>query len=261
MIDLHNHILPGLDDGAETWEESLEMARMAFEDGITGVVCTPHWSAGVYENSRSAILKSVRLFAEKLHERNIPLELYPGSELRLDPGLIQKIQSREILTLNDNGAHALLELPDIFVAAHMDNFLWQLCSQGITPILAHPERHLLIQRQPERLSCWIRMGALVQVTGASLLGHFGKFTRDVTVQLVEHRMVHIVATDAHGVRRRAPRLAQARHEIVQLAGEEQAHLLTCETPRKILAGASIQPHQPLPISGTTWWKKLVRFWS
>lgn len=261
MIDLHNHILPGLDDGAVDLEESLEMARMAVEDGITGVVCTPHWSAGIYDNSRAEILNSLQLLKKKLHDSNIPLELYPGSELRLNGSLANKIQSRELLTINDRGVHALIELPEIFVAEHIDNFLWQLCSQGITPILAHPERNPWVQRQPQMISVWIQMGALVQVTGASLLGLFGKLTQDFTVQLVKHQMVHIVATDAHAMHQRVPRLARARQAIEELTGAAQAHLMTSETPRRIVAGASIEVHQPLPItSRPNWWKKLRHFW-
>lgn len=257
MIDLHNHMLPGLDDGAADWEECLGMARLAVEDGVLGIVCTPHWIAGVYHNSRSTILECMELCKAKLRDRGIHLDLYPGSELRLDGSLPKKIKSREVLTLNDGGRYVLIELPGLFMAHHVERFLWQLLSQGITPVIGHPERNIHVQQQPEELSRWIKMGALVQVTGASLLGHFGKPARDFTRKLLEHRMVHIVSTDAHDMHDRAPRLSLARRALDEMVGEEDAALLTFVTPRRILQGEPLKPETPLPFGGrSSFWKKL-----
>lgn len=261
MIDLHSHMLPELDDGAANWEESLGMARLAVEDGIRAVVCTPHWSVGVYENSRTVILEKIALFQTKLQAHKIPLEIYPGSELRLDASLPRKIKSREVLTLNDKGLHALIELPGIILSEHVNRFLWELCSHDITPILGHPERNFLLQRQPAKLAAWIEMGVLVQVTGGSLLGQFGRSARDFALKLMQHRMVHIVSTDAHGILRRSPELSAARRLVEQILGEELANRLTYETPKRILHGEAVKAEAPLPLSSRpSGWKSLFSFW-
>ncbi|MDY0041895.1 MAG: CpsB/CapC family capsule biosynthesis tyrosine phosphatase [Desulforhabdus sp.] len=261
MIDLHNHMLPGLDDGAVDWEESLAMARLAVRDGIRGVVCTPHWLRGAYETSRSVVLEKAALLREKLQDRKIPLEIYPGSELRLDTALLNKIKSREILTLNDNGRYALLELPPVVISEHVERFLWELCSQGITPILGHPERNFFLQRQPTKLANWIKRGALVQITGASLLGHFGRSAQEFAQLLIEHHMVHVLATDAHGMQNRPPVLSAAHHLAEQIMGKEYAARLVCETPKCIVQGVPVPTEAPLPLDNrASVWRKLVSFW-
>jgi protein-tyrosine phosphatase len=148
MIDLHNHILPGLDDGADNWPKSIAMARIAYEDGITGIVCTPHWIPGKYENKRADIITVVEEFKKHLVEQEIPLSIYPGAELRLDIRLTEKIASGELMTVNNNGIYVLIELPEESIPDNLEDFLWHLALKNIKPIISHVERYPLLHKNP-----------------------------------------------------------------------------------------------------------------
>jgi protein-tyrosine phosphatase len=250
MIDLHTHILPGLDDGAGSWEESLKMARMAVEDGIDAVVCTPHWVTGFFENTTPSIMQAVETFRKKLESNGIPLSIYPGSELRLDFELIQKLESGEILTINDTGRYALIELPEGIVPQNMRNFFWELQSRNITPIISHPERNHVLLRNPDRLYRWVETGVLTQLTAASLLGRFGNEIRKFSILLLEHEMAHILSSDAHGARQRTPKLSEGLKEAERIVGEKRAQQMVLETPRLILEGQAVSPPNPVPLSET-----------
>ncbi len=186
MIDIHNHILPNLDDGPRNWEQSLVMARIAVADGIEQIVCTPHCVAGAFENTRELVLPAVKEFQEKLSEQGIPLQVYPGAELRLDPDLAQKVKSGQLPTVADNGRYILLELPYIFLPQKLEDFFRNLAMQDIVPIICHPERNRQLNRDPMPLFRWIETGALVQITAASITGHFGSGIRRLSLSLLGH---------------------------------------------------------------------------
>jgi len=246
MLDLHNHILPGLDDGPDDWWESLEMARLAVADGIRGVVCTPHWVAGFYENSRDQVLKTVAVFRQKLLEQKISLEVYPGCELHADLTLLQRVKRRELLTLNDSGRYVLLEFPYETLPDNSEILLWDLLTHDIVPVVAHPERNSALLRDVERLRRWIRMGVLVQITAGSMLGRFGSRVQAFCSDILERQMVHVVASDAHGLHTRAPTLSTALAEIQRRLGKAAARSLVFDNPRKIIQGKVVKPPEPLP---------------
>ena len=248
MLDLHNHMLPGLDDGARDWAESLEMARIAVEDGIRGVVCTPHWVYGYFENSREVVLRTVEGLRQRLKDHAIPLEVYPGTELRLDSEIPRRIEEGLLLTVNDGRRYALIELPDEIVPQNMENFFWELQSQNITPIIGHPERNRPMMRDPTRLQRWVEMGALVQMTAASLTGRFGTELRKFSYSLLEHHLVHIVATDAHGIESRVPRLSEGYQEVKKILGKEMARQMVNDTPLQIVRGEQVTPYDTIPFS-------------
>lgn len=247
MLDIHNHILTGLDDGPSLEEESLAMARMAVRDGISAVVCTPHWCVGKYNNSREIIMARVAAFQERLDEENIPLKVYPGAELRIDISIPFLLAENEILTFNDNGRYILLELPTQMLPENIDDFLWDLQVRKITPVIAHIERNTCLRQNPRKILDWISMGILTQVTAASILGKFGKETRKFSHFLLEHKMVHILATDAHGVRARRPDLAEGYEMLKKLCGKEPAHRMVHENPENIIAGKPLTVEDPIPL--------------
>jgi protein-tyrosine phosphatase len=261
MYDLHNHMLPGLDDGASTWKQSLAMARMAVRDGIRGVVCTPHWVLGRYENTRQPVLCKLQKLREKLAADHIPLEVYPGAELRVDVSLPKGIQSRELLTINDTGRFAFIELPGETLPQHLEDFLWDLKIQKITPVISHPERNGVLSRDLPRLFNWVQMGVLTQLTAASLLGYFGKEVQGFSVSLLEHHLVHVLATDAHGLRIRAPQLHEGFKMVQEVLGEKMAHRMVDETPERIIQGNPVDPPDPIPIPTqsrrSAFWKRLL----
>jgi protein-tyrosine phosphatase len=263
MFDLHNHCLPGLDDGALDWEESLAMARIAVEDGIEGVVCTPHWARGLFENNRNDILSAVAAFKGKLEAHKIPLRVYPGSEILLDFDLYTAIEAGEILTINDSGRFVLIELTPEVLPLNIDHLFWELQTKQIRPIISHPERNRALWREPERLYKWTEMGVLAQVTAASLLGGFGDTVQGFTQMLLKHRMAHVIATDSHGPGMRPPRLSRAFEAAAKIVGEETASLMVRENPMRIIHGEAVSVPEPVPLkgadSGASFWNRSFSF--
>jgi len=259
FLDMHNHMLPGLDDGASDWKKSLSMARMAVEDGVDGVVCTPHWVLGKYENTRRTILTALERLKQRLSEDTIPLTVYPGAELRLDVSISERIKAGELLTINDTGRFALIELPEDVLPQGLDEFLWDLKVKGITPIIGHPERNLVLLKDPMRLYDWVQMGIPAQVTAASLLGRFGERVQRFSALLLEHNLVHIIATDAHGLSSRNPKLSEGFRVIEYMKGEKEAIEMASETPQRIIHGETVVPVEPIPIKHSFPLKRFFSF--
>lgn len=246
MIDIHNHVLPGLDDGARHWEESLAMARMALEDGIQEVVCTPHWRLGIFGNTRSLILKRLKVFRKQLSEHEIPLTVHPGSELHIDATLLGKIKKEELCTLADNGHYAMIELPMEILPQKMEDFFWAFLSEEITPVLAHTERYPFLLQEPGILYDWVQMGILTQISASSLLGRYGPKLERFAVQLMEHGMAHIIATDAHGIKIRRPKMNSGRKVAEKVLGRDMAREMVWGTPKRILEARPVITTEPIP---------------
>jgi protein-tyrosine phosphatase len=236
VIDLHCHILPGLDDGAQGWTQSLEMARIAAADGICGVVCTPHFSTVFPANYRATILAAVEELRTRLRKAEIRLELYPGCELSPQYNLLERIESGELLTINDNRRIALIEMPSDLITPNLGKFFGMMRGKGIDTVLAHPERNYHLMKNPSVLLEWIQAGVMVQMTAASLTGYYGHAIRDFSVKLLRHRMAHFVATDSHSPGRMAPMLSKARAITEAIIGPEEAHRIFCEYAVQVLRG-------------------------
>ena len=239
MIDLHCHILPFVDDGSGSMEESLEMARIAVNDGIEAIVATPHWTVGVYSFSTSWLESRVDNLNNELKRSAIPLTIYPGSEIQLEPGITKRLRTSRLTTIN-NSRYVLIELPSVFLTAPIKNELYDLLINGFVPIIAHPERHAEIRKNPEFLEDLIEMGCLGQVTAESITGGFGRHLEAIAGQLVKNRLVQIVASDAHSKNWRPPVLSEAIEKIARLLGNsEEAEKMATETPQAILADKDI----------------------
>jgi len=239
------------------------MARVAVEDGIREILCTPHWVPGKYENTRPIILERFAEFKTLLTVHSIPLIVHPGAELRLDAGLPERIRAGEILTVNDGGAYALIELPEESLPANIEDFFWRLQLQNIRLIISHVERNAALRQDPARLCRWVETGILTQITAASLLEEFSAEIRDFSFRLLEHRLVHIVVSDSHGLRKRTPKLAGARKVVEEMLGPDMAHKMTCETPKRIIEGKSVATADPVPFekkpSRFQFWKRMSLF--
>jgi protein-tyrosine phosphatase len=261
LIDTHSHILPGLDDGARDLEQALSIARLAVEDGINEMICTPHWVRGVFENTRAVVLSAVERLAKHLKENDIPLSLHPGSELRVDSDIAKKLRSLELLTLNDSGSYVLIEMPAEIIPPGMDNFLFSLQVEGVTPIIAHPERNGGLMRDPSRLYGWVESGVLAQLTAGSLLGSFGDTIRRFSVLLLEHGLIHLVASDAHGPKNRAPNLSAAFKSAEEIVGKVRTDEIFDLNPASIIRSETIIPFSPVPFgkSSSSRLKRLFSF--
>ncbi len=241
MIDLHNHLLPGIDDGAKKVEETLESLRIARRDGVRVVVATPHMKPGVYDNSRETILQRVAMVREAARgDEAEGVTLLPGAEVYFTADLAARARAGELMTVGDRGRHILLELPYQQVPMHVDDSIFQLRLLGITPLMAHPERVAYYLEDIERVAASVRLGALTQVTACSLTGRFGDKARQFALAMLERNLIHVLATDSHDVRYRPPILSEAVKTAAAIVGEARALRMVQDTPQAILDGMDVE---------------------
>jgi len=236
LIDLHTHILPGVDDGVETEDDSVAFARVAAEDGTRVMVATPHCKDGFYVNERDSVVAAVEKLRTRLASEGVDLELLPGAEVHICPDLVERIADGRALTLNDNGKTLLLELSLSQYPVELENLVFQLKLAGVHVLLAHPERIRYFQDDPKRYEEMVRLGAYGQITTGSILGVFGTKAEEYSFDLLRRGLVHVVASDAHNVRGRSPKLSEAVEAMVPLVGEQRAELMATEAPRMLLEG-------------------------
>lgn len=245
MIDIHCHIIPNVDDGASSLDESLTMARMAVGDGIREIVATPHTLDGVNENTTSEVLTAVDDLRQTFKIEGIPLRLHAGSEIHVTSQVSRKIKTGEACTLNNQGKYALLELPSQSIPGGFKEELFELKLSGITPIIAHPERNVRFQNDPGLLMDFIRMGALAQLTAMSLLGDFGPLVRNSARLFLENRLVQLIGSDAHSANSRPPLLCQAVEKAAEVLGSlQEAESMVTDRPAAVLAGESFDCPEP-----------------
>lgn len=217
MIDIHTHILPGLDDGAETWEDTMNMARAAASEGITTIIATPHHANGKYDNIASEVVEHTNLANEQLIAAGIPITILPGQEIRMHFDFLEAWHRTELLPLA-NSNYLLLEMPSACIPHEIFELIHELKIMKLKPIIAHPERNAEIMKNPERLVELIDRGAYTQVTSHSLLGGFGKRIEKLAWSLCKDGLIHIVASDAHHVDRRGFRLREAYNMVSERMG-------------------------------------------
>lgn len=260
FVDLHCHMLPGIDDGSRNLEQSLAMARLAVDDGIRVAVMTPHHLNGVYSNRSADVLSALSALRESLIANGIGLKILPGSELHLVPELPDELASGHALTLANQNKAVLVELPIHTVPMGSELILEQIICQGYTPIIAHPERNSQLRRDPEILAEWISMGCLGQVTAQSCTGQFGPQVQESSRHMVSRGLIHVMASDAHRDRRRIPQLSKGRAQLVEWANERTAELLTQVFPKALIDGQEPDLQQltdTLPEQRRSWWQRLV----
>lgn len=219
MIDIHTHILPGLDDGSRDLEESLAMAKEAVREGIDTIVATPHHANGKYWNDSTQVRSAVSSLREALEKENIPLNVVEGQEIRVYQELLDDIQSGSSITLAGS-SYILLEFPSSRIPDRIEDLIHELKLLGLTPVIAHPERNAEIARQPDRLLRLIRLGALSQATSHSINGLFGKSVQECSISLCRRNMVHFISSDAHNLSNRAFGLGSAYDAISNVLGYE-----------------------------------------
>lgn len=236
MIDLHCHYLPGIDDGSQSMADSLDLARASVADGITHAAMTPHIHPGRYENNRSSVIASTNQFRAALAGAGIPLQIFPAGEVRLSVEIIDLLEQDELPFLGTlNGFRILLlEFPYGQIPVGSEKLAHWLLSQQIRPLIAHPERNKVIMHNVEKVAPFIEMGCLLQLTAASLTGEFGPAAQDCSVLMLERRWVSVIATDAHNLTHRAPRMTPARNWLIEQGGQAWADELTYFMPAKIL---------------------------
>ncbi|MGV3083901.1 tyrosine-protein phosphatase [Enterococcus dispar] len=219
MIDLHCHILPGIDDGAEDLAASIAMAEKAISQGITHILCTPHHNNGKYSNPKSTVVPRVLALQAELDKRNLPLTVLEGQEVRITGELIEDIKNNEILFTDLDDTYILIEFPTMDVPAYTEDIFFQLRGMGKIPIIVHPERNAKFREDSNRLMEYLDMGCLAQLTAPSYVGTFGKSIQKTAKEMVKHNLVQMVASDAHGVNKRNFYLKEAYEAIAKDFGE------------------------------------------
>lgn len=260
MIDLHSHILPGVDDGVQTEEEAVEFARAAAADGVETIVATPHCREGTWLNDRPRVLDAVARLQLRLGAEGIPLRIEPGAEVHLCPELVQRVGDGRAPTLGDNGRTLLLELSLSQYPVELENLVFQLKLAGIEVLFAHPERIRYFRDDVRRYESVVRMGAYGQITTGSVLGVFGGEVREFTEELSRKGLAHVLASDAHNLRGRPPVLSRALAALAPWVGADRARAMVTSAPAALLAGR--EPELP-PIAsaqprGSTWLGRLFR---
>lgn len=238
MIDLHCHLLPGIDDGPATLDEALALARLAVANGITEAWVTPHIHVGRWDNEREGIARAVAAHRVELERAGIALALGFAAEVRLAYEVVPLIEAEQVPFLGVLDGHKvmLLELPHSHVPVGSDKLVAWLIGRGIRPMIAHPERNKDIMRDPGKLRPFVEAGCLVQLTADAVAGEFGAVCEARAVEFLENGWVTVLATDAHDVATRPPRFAEGLAVASRILGKAAAQDLVEATPRRIVRG-------------------------
>lgn len=249
MIDIHCHLLPGLDDGPASMDDTVMMCRLAARDGIRAIIATPHANSQ-YSPCPEQMRQYVQILNNALQKNGLDLTIYPGAEVHLLPDMHATISEKPWLRLADS-RYVLVE-PPMVLPQRLKEEIFQLRLAGYVPILAHPERCACVQENPDILLPLVAAGMLVQITAQSLLGDFGTGCMLCAETLIRCRTAHIVASDAHAPLRRPPLLSAAFHRLKELLPSEDALAMVWDRPESILKNRRITLQEPIA------WKTTVR---
>lgn len=239
MIDLHSHILPELDDGSQSLRDSLAMARMAVDSGVTAMVATPHCS----DDRTQEVYSAWQLLREALRENSIPLKLFLGMEIFGTANTARMLRDGELFTLNGS-RYPLIEFSFQSIGEEESRILRHVCQSGFRPVVAHPERYAYVQRNPQLINRWFRMGCLIQVNRGSMLGRFGRHAQAMAFELVDRGFATVVASDAHSSRMRTPWMEDVWKLLSQEISPQCARALLQDNPKMILKNEELPPIEP-----------------
>jgi protein-tyrosine phosphatase len=240
VIDLHCHILPGVDDGPETMAQALQMCRTAAADGIRTIVATSHFKPGCFLWSAAEQRTWIDTLQQEIAAADLPLTILTGAEIAFCPELPALLKNGSHLRINRSN-YFLLEFRPQVVPATIERFLTTQIEAGYLPIIAHPERNAWFVHRHDVLTALVRRGALLQITGSSLLGGFGAEARIFSEQLLRSNLVQIIASDAHNMDDRPAQLSRAVTAAAALIGVERATELVTTNPHAVISGARLAP--------------------
>jgi protein-tyrosine phosphatase len=258
FVDIHCHLLPGIDDGAKDIGEALAMARTAIADGTAAIIATPHQLGSFGQNRGDDIRRRVGELQQQLDAADMPLKVLPGADVRIEPGMVEAVLRGEVLSLGDHRRHVLLELPhELYLP--LEPVLDELSRRKMVGVLSHPERNQGILRQRNLLGSLVDAGCLLQVTAGSICGTFGPQCRQFSEWLLAEGLVHFVATDAHGPRSRRPLMRRAFERVVELTDAATALDLCRRNPANVAAGQSVRAgRREKPRRKRTWFFSVNR---
>jgi len=253
MIDLHCHVLPGIDDGSRLLEETLDMARTAVRNNIDTIVATPHSLNGFFVNSWENVVSLTSTVQKAFDAEDIAITLYPAMEAQVCPELFDALEKGQAATINDNSRYMLLEFPPFSMPPGSMEFVFKLKLQGITPVIAHPERNLILQNDLKQLYDLVKMGALCQLTALSVTGYLGPSVQKSSEQMIKTGLAHVIATDAHSDDERISALASAVDMAAEILQDYfRAEKMVTTTPAAIIAGEDVDVDEPV-LDKKKWW--------
>ncbi len=252
LIDLHCHLLPGLDDGSPSMETSLKLAQEAVADGVSHCLLTPHHLNGHYVNHKQDVIKATVAFQEALEEAQIPLTVFPGQEVRINGNLLKALDDDDILFADEGEQYLMLEFPDDDVPHYTERMIFYLQQRGITPVIVHPERNTMIMDHPDVLYDLLKKGCLSQITASSYVGTFGKKVARFSKQLITAGQGYVFASDAHDLPGRKYEMRQA---FEQLEREFGTRMVACyqQNARSIINGDNVPLNELKNIKKKRFW--------
>lgn len=253
MIDIHNHILPGIDDGCRNLEESLELAKLAAKEGIRHIIATPHHANGRYQNEAEKVQQAVAQLNQDLSDEGVTLQIHAGQEIRVYKELLDDLNEGKLLTLAGS-RYMLLEFSSSRVPDGIEDLLHELSLAGITAIIAHPERNMELSGNLGRLAELINRGALAQMTTHSINGLFGRKIQSISLEMCRSNLIHFLSSDAHHPVERPISLQTSATTIINKVGKKTYSYYT-ENANKVLYNQEI-----IPISHKVHNKKRFLFW-
>lgn len=250
MIDMHSHILYNVDDGPDSFEQSMELLAFAAEkEGITEIISTSHVCNPHFDVTAHIVLQQVEELQQELNERQISLKVHVGHEVRLCENLVELVKTQQVLTLAQSN-YILLELPSSTIPHYTKNIVRDLIRLGYTPIIAHPERNKAIAEKPERLQRLILEGAYAQVTAGSIAGHFGKGVQKVAMELIKGNLVHTYGSDVHNIKSR-PFLFEQGLSYLEKHKQNKAVDMFLENNTRIIENTPLILFEP--VVKKKWW--------
>ncbi|TGD22744.1 tyrosine protein phosphatase [Companilactobacillus suantsaicola] len=239
LIDLHCHILPGVDDGSKDMQMSLDLARAAVDQGITNSLVTPHHMDGEYTNHKKDVIRKTDEFQQALDSEGIPLTVFASQEVHLTGELMDAIAQDDVLFMDESNRYLLLELPHSGIPEYTADMIFDLTTRGITPVIAHPERNHGFQEDPDKIYDFVKMGCLTQLTSSSYLGIFGKHVQKLTENIIKANLGFVFSSDTHNFKGRRYLMREAFDKLEKEEGPERADLYKMNA-KNIINGDDIE---------------------
>ena len=258
MIDFHTHILPNIDDGSRSIDETFNLIKEAKNAGFEGIISTSHYIENYYETDKPEREVWINAIYENLQAKNIDIKLYLGNEIYLSENLIKLLEEGKASTINDT-SYVLFEMPLNEEPLNLYDVVYQMIHYKLVPILAHPERYSYIQREPELVYDLIQKGALMQSNYGSIIGQYGEKAQIIVKKLLQNNLVHFLGSDVHRQNTIYPKIPECLSEINNIIGEEKLEELTTINPKLVLANKRIDIRDPHVIELTLKEKIIMKF--
>lgn len=247
MIDVHSHILPNIDDGSRSIEETFNMIKEAKEAGFEGIICTSHYMENYYETNRPEREVWINAIRENLRAKNIDIDLYLGNEIYMTENIIKLLEDEKATTLNDT-SYVMFELPINVEPENLYDIIYEMQQCKIVPVLSHPERYSFVQTDPELVYDLIEKGVLMQANYGSIIGEYGKKAQMIVKKFLENNMIHMLGTDVHSQETIYPKVPEIIEELIILIGEEKVNELTTINPKLMLNNKRIDIREPIKVN-------------